>query len=75
LGYCELHNGDVQSAQKDFKAALDQAPDKLDAIVGLGLAYSRLGNNAAAAEQFRKALRLNPEDDEVKAYLKQSEAP
>jgi 4-amino-4-deoxy-L-arabinose transferase-like glycosyltransferase len=75
LGYCELYNGDVQSAQSDFKAAIDRVPDKLDAIVGLGLAYSRLGNNAAAAEQFRNALRLNPEDDEVKAYLKQSAAP
>jgi tetratricopeptide (TPR) repeat protein len=75
LGYCELRSGDVKMAEEHFKAAVDQVPDKLDAIVGLGLAELRLGNKSEAADQFRNALRLHPNDDDVKAYLKQTETP
>ncbi len=33
-----------------------------------------LGNKPSAAQTFRKALQLNPENEEVKGYLKQAEA-
>lgn len=34
-----------------------------------GLAYARLGNHAAAKQDFKKAIQLNPADDLARHYL------
>jgi tetratricopeptide (TPR) repeat protein len=69
-GYCYLRDGQPVMAQRQFNAVLDQIPDDQSALVGMGLTYLRLQNNSAAAEIFRKVLQADPQNEEVKGYLK-----
>jgi tetratricopeptide (TPR) repeat protein len=74
LGYCYLRESQPVMAQRQFNAVLEQIPDDQSAQVGMGLTYLRLQNSNAAAEIFRKVLLTNPQDQEVRDYLKQAEA-
>ncbi len=74
LGYCYLRTGQPVMAQRQFNAVLEQLPEEQGCLVGLGLAYLNLGNKPAAVDAFRKALQLDPQNEEVKGYLKQAEA-
>jgi Flp pilus assembly protein TadD len=62
-------------AQRQFSSVLEQIPDEPGALTGMGLAHLRLGNKAAAAQLFRRVLELSPENEEVRGYLHQAEAP
>ncbi len=75
LGYCFLRSDQPVMAQRQFNAVLEQLPNEQGSLVGLGLSYLNLGNKSDAARTFRKVLQLNPENEEVKGYLKQAEAP
>ena len=41
----------------------------LDLAAGMGKSYMRLGNRVAALESYRRALRLNPGMDDVRAQV------
>jgi len=40
----------------------------------MGLSHLRIGNKAAAAQLFRQVLTKDPENEEARKYLQQSEA-
>jgi TolA-binding protein len=61
-------------AQRQFSAILEQIPDNNEALIGMGLSHLRLGNKPAAAQMFRQVLQRDPDNEEVKGYLKQAEA-
>ena len=75
LGYCYVRSGQPVMAQRQFSTVLEQIPDEPGALTGMGLAHLRLGNKAAAAQLFRRVLELSPENEEVRGYLHQAEAP
>lgn len=53
--------GDVQKAQKIYKAVLKKAPDYTDAIHLLGVTYRQLGFPKRAIDYIRKAISLSPD--------------
>ena len=44
-------------------------PDYVNALYFLGLIYNRLGDKQAALEQFEKALKLNPNNKDIKKII------
>jgi tetratricopeptide (TPR) repeat protein len=75
LGYCDLRNNQPVMAQRKFEEVLSRFPDDESAWVGQGLAYLSVQNKQAAAQAFRKALELSPQDSETQKLLAQAEAP
>lgn len=75
LAYCDLRNNQPVMAQRKFEEVLNRFPDDESAWVGQGLAYLSVQNKQAAAQAFRKALELNPQDHETKNLLARAEAP
>ena len=51
-----LHKGDYNAAVADFKKSLEKSPELAEAYVGLGDAFSRLGDYTAAENNARHAL-------------------
>jgi len=74
LGYCYLRMDKPVPAQRLFDKVLDEIPGEPGAVVGQGLAYMQLHNKKAAADSFRAALEQDPENEEVKGYLKMVES-
>lgn len=72
LGYCYLWDDQPVMAQRQFNAVLEQVPEEESALVGLGLAYLRLQNNAAAIQTFQRVLKVNPANEEAQTYLRQA---
>jgi Flp pilus assembly protein TadD len=58
-----------QSAVGLFRKAVDADPNDADYHFNLGVALQRSGDAAAAEEQWREAVRLNPSDAEAKTLL------
>jgi len=59
----------IKLSKKDFKAAegvmmkfTDQYPNSPDAAIALGVVYAATGNFDSAEVQFRRALRLSPQN-------------
>jgi tetratricopeptide (TPR) repeat protein len=75
LAYCDLRNDQPVMAQRKFERVLARFPEDESAWVGQGLAYLNVQNKPAAAQAFRKALKLDPQNLEAKNYLAQAEAP
>jgi Flp pilus assembly protein TadD len=48
-------------------------PDNADVMRNLGVALAQQGKMADAADQFRRALALNPNDADLKTYLARAE--
>jgi tetratricopeptide (TPR) repeat protein len=61
----EIHrtHGDLSSAEKYFRMAVEQYPDFQEAQVGLGSTLSALDKTSEALAHLEKAVRLNPEDE------------
>ncbi|MBI2824680.1 MAG: tetratricopeptide repeat protein [Planctomycetia bacterium] len=57
----------------DCREALEINPYHFGAAAGMGHCYLRLGNQASALECFRRALRLNPGLEGVRASIQQLE--
>jgi len=57
-----LHTKDMNQAVRDLQSALALDPDFADAHVGLGVAYTRLGQYPEAAAEFRRAIELVPDE-------------
>ena len=64
-GYCALRR-DPPAAERRFARALELAPDNAEALGGRGLAAYRAGRNAEAARYLDAALRLTPENQELR---------
>ena len=74
-GYCYLRLGQPVMAWRQFNAVLEQIPEEKGALVGLGLTYLSAGNKAEARRIFQKVLGKNPDNEEVRSYLKQIGSP
>jgi tetratricopeptide (TPR) repeat protein len=61
--------GDYVKAIRDCHQALELNPYHFAAASGMGQAYLRLGNPVSALESFRRALRLNPGLEGVRAEI------
>ena len=59
--------GNYQQSLRDCQEALEINPYHFIAAVGMGRAYLELGNALAALECFRRALRLHPDLEGVRA--------
>ncbi|HEY6466373.1 MAG TPA: tetratricopeptide repeat protein [Candidatus Acidoferrales bacterium] len=70
-----MNQSDLQSAERNLKSYIASTPARSSwpshafARVWLGRLYEALGQPAAAAEQYRAALQLNPNQKEARARL------
>lgn len=65
-----LHQaGDIVGAIEAYQAALELAPDRIDARSNLGAAYARLGRYDDAAQHYRAVLTRAPEQMQVRFNL------
>lgn len=65
------NNNTLSEAIAMFNSGLALLPTNTQAHIDLGNLYLRIGNKAAALNEFRKALQLNPDSNELKAYIAQ----
>jgi type IV pilus assembly protein PilF len=65
LGYLYLDQGKGTEAAASFQEALRTRPDYLLGMLGLGVAYQRLGQRDLAEQQFRKVVQLGPDSSEA----------
>jgi Tfp pilus assembly protein PilF len=68
-GYRALASGNVATAQREYRAALDLDPNNVDALLGTASAASRAGNSTLAAAAYAKVLRLEPGNKDATAAL------
>ncbi|HJN75734.1 MAG TPA: tetratricopeptide repeat protein [Myxococcota bacterium] len=57
-----LRAGDYSGAEADFREVLDDDPDNVDALYGLGWTYHLVGQRDRAREYFKRCVRLAPDD-------------
>ena len=57
-----LKSGDLAAAEQDYRAVLDQDPDDVDALYGLGWAFHLHGDEDRAREYFKRCVRVAPQD-------------
>lgn len=57
-GRTAFHFGDFQSAAREFRKAVEAAPESVPARVNLGSALGQLGDRIGAMHQFRRVLEL-----------------
>jgi tetratricopeptide (TPR) repeat protein len=62
LGYIFLVRRDCASANAAFARALEISPGSFEALFGQAKAHQEIGENAAAADHFRRCLTLRPTD-------------
>jgi tetratricopeptide (TPR) repeat protein len=67
--YAYHATGSFEESVRDCHEALEINPYHFIAAVGLGRAYLELGNPLSALESFRRALRLNPDLEGVRAQV------
>lgn len=68
-GMSYYHQGQYDSAIRDSHQALEINPYHFTAAAGMGQCYLLQDNPVAALECFRRALRLNPGMEEVRAQV------
>ena len=74
LGYDYLHSGKVKEAIELFKLNCIVYPNAGSVYYSLGEAYIKDGQNELAIENFKKALELNPENQNAKGKLNELNA-
>lgn len=68
-GTAYYHLGEYDAAVRDCHQALEINPYHFTASAGMGQCYLLTDNPVAALEAFRRALRLNPNMEEVRAQV------
>ncbi len=68
-GYASFHIGDYDTSIRDCHQALEINPYHFAAAAGMGQCYLRQKNQVAALESFRRALRLNPNMEDVRVQV------
>jgi Tfp pilus assembly protein PilF len=68
-GYRALASGDVATAQREYRSALDLDPNNVDALLGTASSASRAGHSTLAAAAYAKVLRLEPGNKDATAAL------
>lgn len=68
-GQIALGEGRYDEAQQHFKEALAADPDRLDALIGLGVTQYRLGDFDAAGGTLRGAVTRAPRAADARLYL------
>jgi Tfp pilus assembly protein PilF len=68
-GYRALASGDVATAQREYRSALDLDPNNVDALLGTASTAARAGNSTMAAAAYAKVLRLEPGNKDATAAL------
>ncbi|MEM6331010.1 MAG: tetratricopeptide repeat protein [Planctomycetota bacterium] len=68
-GTAYYHLGEYDAAIRDCHQALELNPYHFTAAAGMGQCYLLQDNPVAALEAFRRALRLNPSMEEVRAQV------
>jgi tetratricopeptide (TPR) repeat protein len=69
LGYLRLRQGDRPAARALFAAAHAADPARHDALVALAMVVSLDGDHAAAADLYRRALAVRPDDPVTRLNL------
>lgn len=78
--YNIVTNGNLVNAEEDLKSYLASTPERSNwpshssARDWLGKLYQQQGKRVEAAEQYRAALQLNPENHDAKAHLQELES-
>ncbi|MEC7240552.1 MAG: tetratricopeptide repeat protein [Myxococcota bacterium] len=62
VGERALQQGDLIEAERRFRSALDESPDRVDALYGLGWVYHLTGASNRARDYFMRCLRLDSND-------------
>ena len=57
-----LMQGDLAAAEADYRVVLDDNPNNVDALYGLGWTYHMASQRDRAREYFKRCVRLAPED-------------
>ena len=68
-GVIAVHQGDVTAAEQNFMAAIKKDPHYLLPRLNLAKLYRSAGQNDKALQQYKDALRINP-DKEREMYIK-----
>ncbi len=68
-GLFKLETGEFPAAIESFKQALAIKPADKDALISLGIAYSRSGDLANARDTLNKALAVDPADSRARYEL------
>ncbi|GJQ59902.1 MAG: hypothetical protein SCALA701_27030 [Candidatus Scalindua sp.] len=74
LGEAYCYQDKFKEAEETFKDILKLKPDNPTVLNNLGFVYSRQGNNGKASICFRKALELDPYNEDATANLEQIKA-
>jgi pentatricopeptide repeat protein len=73
-GWAEFKKGDYKTAVKTLEGVESKMPDSAAVHYHLGMSYSAIGESDKAAEQFQKALALEPDGtplkDSIRAAMK-----
>lgn len=68
-GYRALTSGDITTAQREYRSALELDPNNVDALLGTASAASRAGNPTRATAAYAKVLKLEPGNKDATAAL------
>jgi Tfp pilus assembly protein PilF len=68
-GYRALASGNIATAQREYRSALELDPNNVDALLGSAGAAARSGNPAMAVAAYAKVLRLEPGNKDATAAL------
>jgi tetratricopeptide (TPR) repeat protein len=68
-GTAYFHRGQYELAIRDCNQALEINPYHFTAAAGIGQCFLLMNNMTAALDAFRRALRLNPSMEEVRAQV------
>ncbi len=69
IGRALFREGMIGTAREFFEIAVQNAPENAEAVSCVGYAQHRLGEDEAAIETLRSALRLDPDHVEARVYL------
>lgn len=61
LALLAMNAGHEEQAIHSFKKALKIKPDIIEAYIGMGLSYSRIGMHVEMGKSIRKAIQINPQ--------------
>lgn len=73
MGVAYYRMGDLKKAQAAFLVASGMGQPDADVLYNRGATLFRLGDNLGAARAFRAALKLQPEDAALEAWLKKAD--